>query len=100
MGLSLLADTARLRRLAALLQEGMGEQAPPLPTLVDFLNRALRPLSVLAVFALVGAAFWDPARYAAGMAALRLTPWPVWALAALVLALHFLWPARGQPPRT
>ncbi|MDR0809114.1 MAG: hypothetical protein LBE86_08330 [Gemmobacter sp.] len=94
--MSLLSDPARLHRVLALLQEAMGEEAVPLPTMIELMNRALRPLSVFSVFALVGAAFWDPARYEAGMAALGLTPWPVWALAALILGLHFLWPARAE----
>lgn len=103
MGVNLLglaSDTARLRRIAALLREGLGEEGPPLPTLIEGLNRAIRPLAVLSVFALVGAAFYDPARYSAGMAALGLTPLPVWGLASGIVGLHFLTRAGGKPPRT
>ena len=99
MGVNLLglaSDTARLRRIAAILRE----EGPPLPTLIEGLNRAIRPLAVLSVFALVAAAFWDPARYSAGMAALGLTPWPVWGLASGIVGLHFLTRAGGKPPRT
>lgn len=88
MGLA--SDAARLRRISAILQQGMGDGAAPLPAAVELLNRGLRPLAVLAVFALVGSAFVDPPRYGAAMAALRATPGALWALAGLVLALHFL----------
>lgn len=98
MGLA--ADTARLRRIAAILQDGMGEGTAPLPALIDLLNRALRPLSVLAVLALPAGAFLDPARYAAGVAALRQTPWQVWGLCAAILALHFLAPVARKAART
>lgn len=100
MGLTLMGDVARLRRIAAILQEGMGEGAAPLPALIELLNRALRPLSVLAVLALPAGAFADPVRYAAGVAALRLTPWPVWGLCGAILALHFLVPVARKPART
>ena len=83
-------DAARLRRISAILRDGMGPGAAPLPAAVDLLSRALRPLSVLAVFALVAAAFVDPPRYGAAMLALRGTPAPVWLLAGLVTGLHFL----------
>lgn len=98
MGLA--TDTARLRRIAAILQEGMGEGTAPLPGAIDLLNRALRPLAVLWVLALPAAAFWDAARYGAAMAALAQTPLPVWALAAGIVVLHFLARAGTRPPRT
>ena len=98
MGLA--SDTARLRRIAAILQEGMGEGAAPLPAAIDLLNRALRPLAVLWVLALPAAAFWDAARYGAAMAALVQTPLPVWVLAAGILALHFLARTGAKLPRT
>lgn len=100
MGLTLMGDAARLRRIAAILQEGMGEGTAPLPALIDLLNRALRPLSVLAVFALVALAFLDPARYGAGVVALGRTPWPVWGLCGAILGLHFLVPVVRKPART
>ena len=90
----------RLRRIAAILAEGMGEGTAPLPALVELLTRALRPLSVLSVLALPVGAYLDPARYAAGMAALALTPWPVWALCGGILALHFLAPVVRKAART
>jgi len=98
MGLA--TDAARLRRIAAILQEGMGEGAAPLPAAIDLLNRALRPLAVLWVLALPVAAFWDAARYGAAMAALVQTPLPVWALAGGILALHFLARTGAKLPRT
>lgn len=88
MGLNLLADTARLKRIAAILQEGA--EAPPLPAAIDLVNRAIRPGAVLAVFAGLATAFLDPPRYLAGMVALAMTPMPVAAAAAAVVALHFL----------
>lgn len=103
MGMNLLGlshDAARLRRIAAILREGMGEGAAPIPASVELLNRALRPVSVLSVLALVALAFVDPARYAAGVAALAATPPAIWALCVLVLALHFLVPAVHRPSRT
>ena len=103
MGMNLLAlshDAARLRRIAAILREGMGEGAAPIPAVVELLNRALRPVTVLSVLALVALAFVDPARYVAGVAALTATPPAIWALCVLVLALHFLVPAVHRPART
>ncbi len=103
MGMNLLGlshDAARLRRIAAILREGMGEGDAPIPAVVDLLNRALRPVTVLSVLALVALAFVDPARYAAGVAALTATPPAIWALCVLVLALHFLVPAVHRPART
>ena len=87
MGLSFLSDAARLKRIAELLQEA---DSPALPAALELLNRAIRPGAVLAVLALIGLAFVDPPRYAAGMAALRTTPLAVWGLSALILGLHFL----------
>ncbi|MEH7826796.1 hypothetical protein [Gemmobacter denitrificans] len=84
----MLPDPARLRRVAALLTEGLEDQ--PLPAKIDLLNRAIRPLAVLLVLCLPALAFVDPLRYGAGVAVLGLTPWPVWGLCAAVLALHFL----------
>lgn len=97
MGLSLLSDTARLRRIAELVAQGDG---PELSARIDLMNRAIRPLSVLSVFALVASAFLDPERYSAGILALAGTPWPVWGIAALIVALHFLTRGPGTPART
>jgi hypothetical protein len=105
MGMNLLGlshDAARLRRIAAILRDGMGEgeRDAPIPAVVELLNRALRPVTVLSVLALVALAFVDPARYAAGVAVLAATPPAIWALCVLVLALHFLVPAVHRPSRT
>ncbi len=97
MGLNFLSDAARLKRIADLLQQA---ESPALPAVLGLLNQALRPASVLSVMALIGLAFADPARYRAGIAALAITPLPVWALCALILGLHFLTKSGARPPRT
>ena len=97
MGLNFLSDAARLKRIADLLQQA---ESPALPAVLGLLNQALRPASVLSVMALIGLAFADPARYRAGIAALAITPLPVWALWALILGLHFLTKSGARPPRT
>lgn len=84
----LLAEAARVGRVARAVEAQIGEPGLPLDSKIALLNQSLRPLSVLSVFALVGAAFYDPQRYSAGMAALAATPWPVWAISALVLVAH------------
>ncbi|MBT9245048.1 hypothetical protein KM031_01420 [Gemmobacter fulvus] len=89
-----------LRRVGALLLAGLGPEVPPLPALIEMVNRALRPLAVLSVFALIAAAFVDPPRYIAGMLALRHTPWPLCALVAAILGLHFLRQGAAPPPRS
>ena len=63
---------------------------------------ANRPLVLFAMlaFALIGLAFLDPPRYAAGMLALQATPLPVWLCAALVIGLHFVTKAPPATPRT
>ena len=97
MGLNFLSDTARLKRIADLLQEA---DNPALPGAIEAVNRAIRPAAVLGIFALIGLAFLDPPRYAAGMLALRATPLPVWGLAALIIGLHFLRKPAPATPRT
>ena len=57
----------------------------------------VRPAMVAGVLGLVALAFIDPPRYSAGMAALSGTPWPVWALAAIIIALHFLTKSGAAP---
>lgn len=97
MGLNFLSDSARLKRISDLLQEA---DNPTLPGAIETINRAIRPASVLGIFALIGLAFLDPPRYAAGMLALRATPLPVWAVAVLVMTLHFLTKSAPATPRT
>lgn len=97
MGLNFLSDTARLKRIADLLQEA---DNPALPGVIETINRAIRPASVLGIFAVIGLAFLDPARYAAGMMALRATPLPVWGLVALIIGLHFMMKSAPATPRT
>ena len=68
-----------------------------MPARLDLVNHALRPAMVAGVLGLVALAFIDPPRYSAGMAALSGTPWPVWALAAIIIALHFLTKSGAAP---
>ncbi|WP_151718499.1 hypothetical protein [Gemmobacter serpentinus] len=88
MGLTLLADAARLKRIAAILQEGA--DAPPLPAALDLLARAIRPALGAGTLAALTLAFVDPARYLAGMAALAATPWPVALAAVGTILVQFL----------
>lgn len=97
MGLNFLSDSARLKRIADLLQQA---DNPALPGAIETINRAIRPAAVLGIFALIGLAFLDPPRYAAGMLALQATPLPVWLCAALVIGLHFLTKSPPATPRT